>query len=245
MRVRIWTDFIFLFFYLLFFFAGLPAGAGFCDKTIPCASGAPTSFTCALGPTCSCNAAGWCSFVGDVTGTAPIAIQPGSVLTVQGSANLQGSLSVQATTVAPLLVATGTVTLSGPLHLTVDPALIAPGNTTFLVAEGGTGLTGQFSSVAILGAQNCSNITSQQSVAASLLSVTVSVNNAMCPSPGGSSDALSPGAIAGVVVGVVVVGVIIAASVALARAHANHMLEKDFSNSALNDLRNASPYTRM
>jgi hypothetical protein len=55
----------------------------------------------------------------------------GSVLTVQGNADVQGTLSLQATTIAPLLVATGTVTASGPLQVTIDSSVGGAGNVTF------------------------------------------------------------------------------------------------------------------
>ena len=232
--------YFYLFIYLFFFFKGLPNGGGFCDRTLPCAPGVPTSFVCSLGPLCTCNAAGWCLFTGNVGGIAPVSVQSGSVLTIQGDVALQGALSVQATVIAPVFVASGEVALAGPLKLSVDPSL--SGNVTFPIAQGGVGgLKGEFTSVAVLGAQNCSNVTSQQSTAVSVLSVTVSVNNGQCTIGSGNSVGL----IVGIVVGVIAVGIIVAASIAFARAYANYKHEKDFSAYEVNGMRNASPYESM
>ncbi len=256
----------------------IATGLGGCDKSIPCArpcmmrnrifsflysfpptpiqvtngltAVVPSSFTCALAG-CTCSASGICQVVGDV-GAVALAVQPGSVLEVQGNFAGQGSLTIAGNTIAPVVVVNGTVQLSGPLQINVGVPVA--GNSTFPIITGNSGLllqfymltfnffsqvSGQFSVISATTSSNCSNTTASQQSSGSVLSVVVSVDNSQC-----QNGSMSIGMIVGIVIGAIALGAAIGLAIILVRKAQINKFEKDFSAAAMNDLKNNAPYSK-
>jgi microcystin-dependent protein len=180
------------------------------------------------GSVCNCDLlTGACTL--GTTGSAPIVISgdatfPGNVTLTPSSTvvvNVAGGAS---------LTVNGTVTVNGALTILAS----GPGTTTVITAGS---IVGHFSSVTVVLANNCSQVTGTGVYTSTTLSVTVSVP----PCDGAGNNGLSTGVIVGIVVGIVGAAIVVAIAGMLIHRHrsnaamyrAKHQIENQQKFSAM------------